>query len=484
MLLMTFALFAGACTADDGEVAEGDDPADTTEAEADGDTGTEADGETDGSESDADGEPDGTESEETGGEPGTIRVPEDHDTIQAAVDAASEGDLILIAPGTYEEAVDVKTNDLVIRGLSRNEVILEGNFELENGIRVLGADGVAVENMTAQNYTKNGFFWTTEVDGWRGTHLTAIRNGDYGIYAFGAINGLITDSYGSGSPDASFYIGQCFPCNAVIDNVIGEWSGLGYSGTNAGGNLYIVNSTFRFNRAGIVPNSGNYEGCAPERESTVVGNIVYGNNNAETSAIGAAKLAQGNGILIAGGHDNLIARNLVWDHDVTGIGVVPFPEDNPVAPIPETPEVDCLTSTEPVPDYEEAQILWPPEGNQIVENSITDSREVDFFLVPLGEDHGNCVADNDLTTSNPADIATVVPCDGEAQPIGAEPAARFLEIALGDRPESVPFEEVDLPDPGPQPEMEDPENAPAEPAREPEYPDAESITLPERPADA
>src|SRR5688500_3942054 len=67
----------------------------------------------------------------------TLRGPEDHDTIQGAVDAAAPGDLILIAPGTYEEAVDVETEDLTIRGLDRNEVVLEGGFELENGIRVL-----------------------------------------------------------------------------------------------------------------------------------------------------------------------------------------------------------------------------------------------------------------------------------------------------------------------------------------------------------
>ena len=111
---------------------------------------------------------------------GVLNVPADYPTIQGAVDAAVEGDLILIAPGTYTEAVQVTTNNIIIRGLDRNTVILDGNFELDNGIRVVGANGVALENMTAMNYTKNGFFWTG-VTGYRGDYLTAWRNGDDGV---------------------------------------------------------------------------------------------------------------------------------------------------------------------------------------------------------------------------------------------------------------------------------------------------------------
>src|SRR5688572_11550336 len=37
----------------------------------------------------------------------TVRVPQDHPTIQAAIDASSPGDTILIAPGVYNENVIV-----------------------------------------------------------------------------------------------------------------------------------------------------------------------------------------------------------------------------------------------------------------------------------------------------------------------------------------------------------------------------------------
>jgi pectin methylesterase-like acyl-CoA thioesterase len=117
--------------------------------------------------SDGSGQPD--EGSDAGG--ATLGVPGDHDTIQAAVDAAEPGDLILVEPGVYEESVSVTTDELTIRGTDRNEVILDGGFELDNGVRVTGAAGVAIENMTARNYTRNGFFWTG-VEGYRASYLT------------------------------------------------------------------------------------------------------------------------------------------------------------------------------------------------------------------------------------------------------------------------------------------------------------------------
>ena len=85
-----------------------------------------------------------------------------------------------------------------MRGVDRNAVILDCKFELGTGIMV-GGNGVAIENMTARNYTLNGFFWTA-VQGFRGSYLTAYNNGDYGIYAFGATDGLFEHSLASGSP--------------------------------------------------------------------------------------------------------------------------------------------------------------------------------------------------------------------------------------------------------------------------------------------
>ncbi len=416
-----------------------------------------------------------------------LEVPDDYETIQAAVDAAEPGDLVLIAPGEYHEAVDVETENVTIRGLDRNTTILDGGFDLDNGIRVVGANGVAIENLTARNYLFNGFFWTG-VDGFRGSYLTATRNGDYGLYGFGAVNGLFEHSYGSGSPDAGVYLGQCYPCNTVIDDVVSEYNGLGYSGTNSGGDLYIVNSTFRFNRSGVVPNSGSYELCYPQRETTIVGNIVNSNNNTETPAIDAARLAQGTGIFVAGGTRNLIERNLVFDHDLTGIGMIPFPEDNPSDAIPDGDPGECDQAGGETADPSTlpASLLWPAEFNVIRDNVVSDSRMADLSTADAGAsetpDGGNCFEGNTFETSAPDDIETKAPCEGEAGGDFSSNLALVETLLTRTVPESVDFKTADTPEPPEQANMPDAATAPPRPATDvPPTIDLDSIALPERP---
>jgi plastocyanin len=87
----------------------------------------------------------------------TLRVPGDHATIQQAVDHAKPGGMVLIEPGTYRETVTVTTPFITIRGVDRNRTIIDGEFERANGVQVIEADGVTIQNLTARNHLLNGF---------------------------------------------------------------------------------------------------------------------------------------------------------------------------------------------------------------------------------------------------------------------------------------------------------------------------------------
>jgi plastocyanin len=367
-----------------------------------------------------------------------IRVPQDAPTIQAAMDVAEPGGIVLIAPGVYREAVIVTTPFVTIRGLDRNEVVLEGGFELDTGISVFEADGVAIENLTARHYLQNGFLWSS-VFGYRGSHLTAFNNGDYGLFAYDSVYGQFDHSYASGHPDAGFYVGQCYPCHAVITDVVAENNALGYSGTNAGGELLVVNSEFRNNLAGIVPNTLDSELLAPQHDAVIAGNWVHDNNNVDAPSFELQYPAFGIGIMVSGGRDNLVTQNLVEDHVTFGVALVPGLDEN----------------------------LWLTQGNEIRNNLVRSSGDADLALAAPTAG-GDCFVGNGFSTSLPAAIEWRSGCGSPLARIpggslGASfgPLERFLQGVLGD---------IDVgdwrsqPPPPPQDQMPGAEAAPPDPA--------------------
>jgi hypothetical protein len=367
----------------------------------------------------------------------TIRVPEQAATIQEAVDRAEPGGMVLIDPGVYRESVSVTVPYLTIRGMDRNRTILDGGFELANGVRVIEADGVVVENLTARNFVLNGFLWTG-VFGYRGSYLTAHNNGDYGLYAYASRYGRFEHSYASGSPDSGFYIGGCFPCDAVVTDVLAERNLLGFSGTNAGGHLAIVNSEWRDNAAGIVPNTLDSEPSAPQRGAVIAGNYVHDNGNRDAPMSSAEWApAFGNGIIVAGGRDDEVSGNLVEDHPNYGVLLMPLPDES----------------------------FWATGDNRISGNIVHRSGVADLAIMAPSSG-GDCFAGNAFHTSTPAAIQLLFPCDGLRPNLGGG-GSMAPWITIGSRL----FEDVPLPDyrdapaPPPQPSMPgDPTAAPPDPA--------------------
>ncbi len=336
-----------------------------------------------------------------------LRVPEDYPTIQAAVKAAKPYDMISIAPGIYNEAVIVRTPNLTIRGRDRNGVILDGNFKLADGFEVL-ADGVVLENMTARHFVGNGFYWTG-VKGFRGSYLTAYADGDYGVYAYGSNTGQFDHDLAAGHPDSGFYIGYCHPCNAVISHVISEDNALGYSGTNAGGNLVIRDSIWRNNMSGIAPNTLDSEPNPPEDDTTITNNLVENNNNFDAPAKVLEYPSIGNGIVIGGGNNNHIMNNRISGHIYYGILIVP--------------NID--------------QHFWEPSGNITENNVISNSGVADLALSALSAGN-NCFSNNQVARTSPPFLQFTHACGSLGARAGAgDPSVmtvlfdHFMQANLG-----------------------------------------------------
>ncbi len=371
----------------------------------------------------------------------TIFVPTEVPSIQEAVQKARSGDLILIAPGTYHEAVNVSIDGITIRGQDRNGVVLDGLNKLANGFYV-SADNVSIENLTIHGYTQNGVVFNgvsavtndAGVDpgiaygtegyslvGYRIRYVTAYNNGLYGIYAFSSTVGVVENSYVSGHPDSGLYIGQCKPCNAVVSNVIAERNAIGYYGTNASGQVYVINSTFKQNRLGIAPNSQMAEQLAPQEETFIVGNRVIDNDNPSAPAI--PKGFFGGGIAVGGGTKNKVLRNLVTDHSYVGIIVTKLSEFLP--------------------------------SNNVVEGNVLKRNKVDLAFDVSGPTGslGNCFADNVFTTASPIRIENAMPCTGttnvkDVNPIASPsvpPQVDYRLIASPSKQTTMPTAELNAP---------------------------------------
>jgi plastocyanin len=368
----------------------------------------------------------------------TTRVPRDAATIQEAVDRSRPGDLILVSPGVYREAVLVTTPFLTIRGTDRNRVVLEGDFSRSNGVHVIEADGVAVENMTARHYQANGFYWSS-VFGYRGSFLTAYDDGDYGIYAFDSVYGQFDHSYAGGHPDSGFYIGQCRPCHAVITDVLSENNGLGYSGTNASGDLQIINSEWRDNMSGITPNTLDSEKLPPQQDALIAGNYVHDNNNEDAPSKPLEYPSLGTGILVAGARRDRVVGNLVEDQRAYGILLTPSLDRN----------------------------LWFTEESLVRGNVVRRSGRADLALAAPAS-RGNCFAHNTYRTSLPPAIEAFYGCGLRVNAAGGgDLAATVATLALFFDAQDGDFPHGDwgrVPAPPPQRNMRQAAQAPPDPA--------------------
>jgi hypothetical protein len=390
------------------------------------------------------------------------------------VDAAKPGDWVLIGPGDYHERGDrthtpgavppagvlIQKANLHLRGMDRNRVVVDGTKPgssrcsrksaaqdlglLQNGSRVgrngivaYKVNGVSIENLTVCNFLAGGGengneIWWNGGDGsgkigmgkFKGAYLNATStfyNGEdtaatYGIFTSNARGpGVWNQTYASNFNDAGYYEGACRQvCNLTMKNAWAQYSALGYSGTNSGGNLVVKDSEFDHNRDGFDTNSQNnddapspQDGSCPNGASSpitqsnscwvLMDSYIHDNNNPNTPGAGtAASSPVGTGISISGGRFDTAMNNRIVHNGAWGLLLVPFPDNDTPPPIAHCQGGVDLTLL----GY---RCLYDDWGNQVFDNRFSGNG---FFGNPTNGDIGqitffsdnpvNCLRGNKL----------------------------------------------------------------------------------------
>ncbi|WP_189717638.1 right-handed parallel beta-helix repeat-containing protein [Streptomyces phaeofaciens] len=251
-------------------------------------------------------------------------------SIQKAVDAAAAGDTVLLTRGTYRQSVNMTASGVTLRGTSRRGVILSpapatkkkapnSCAEAGNGICVVGTkarkvEDVTIADLTVSGFTKNGIH-ATATDGLTVRHVTAAKNGVWGIATEGSVRGVYRDNTARDNGDAGLFLANTIKEEQGATDTKGtivarnrlEGNRIGVTVRRLR-NLTLARNHLTANCAGVfVVGDENKPkaGLVTVRDNRIVKNNKSCPKTARLDAI------QGSGIVLTGAEDSLITRNVI-----------------------------------------------------------------------------------------------------------------------------------------------------------------------------
>ncbi len=87
-------------------------------------------------------------------EAGTLKVPKDFATIQAAVNAAVPGDTIVVSKGTYAPFTVAGTNAITVKG--KGKPVIDGGGALQAGVAIMACADIALRGLVVRNAGDRG----------------------------------------------------------------------------------------------------------------------------------------------------------------------------------------------------------------------------------------------------------------------------------------------------------------------------------------
>jgi parallel beta-helix repeat protein len=276
-------------------------------------------------------------------------------SIQAAVDAASPGDTILVEPGTYvgtdpKYGLRITTDNLRLigkankgKGKAGKVRILAGDGQ-ETGVyaapagcdfRVgddtpLGQDcksrtlqGFYIRGFSVEGFPFNGI-QTRWVDGFEFVANESINNLNNGIYPTLSANGLVRDNVSYGSLDTAMWVAGSENVRVIGNELSGSVIGFEITVSN---NVWVTQNRIYDNTVGIGLFHPNGAGNPPKpvMANWIIEHNDVRNNNRPNAALPdtfQSQLPPGIGILALGVSDHVIAKNTVEDNDFVGIGLL------------------------------------------------------------------------------------------------------------------------------------------------------------------
>jgi len=272
------------------------------------------------------------------------------ESIQAALDAASSGDTVMVWPGTYEENVGgtyglrITKDNIRLIGKSRRHrgengmvrLLASGEVQTQSGTGVYAApagceynagecNSPDLKDFFIRGFTVEGFgvngIQTRFVDGFKIVRNESVNNLNNGLYPTLSANGLVRNNSSYGSLDTAMWIAGSENVRVIGNELYGSVIGFEITVSN---NVVVKHNEIYDNTVGVGlfhPNGAGNPAKPVMADWIIEKNEIYNNNRVNMAVPGTmqAGLPPGAGVLLLGVSDHVVRNNRVEDNNLVGI---------------------------------------------------------------------------------------------------------------------------------------------------------------------